>query len=208
MYGHLHQQACKMPSMQAGHNEAVKSNVYLFEPLATCPFAHFSSLNESARLGEIIEAVKALEIAIKKDTKEELAGKAPPCYGVLFPIACCSLIATQATPAAPTKHSGQETLVTLNPSIPVLQKVSKPWCASIRVHPYLFACIYVCVCSHPDVYPLCNSVIVWSLCLVKLTQHYGRFEYVTLSSAQVLDTPNGKYTTSLEQSAVSVSDAK
>lgn len=37
--------------------------------------AHFSSLNESARLGEIVEAVKALELAVKKDIKEDLPCK-------------------------------------------------------------------------------------------------------------------------------------
>lgn len=43
---------------------------------ARCPLCNATitkrSLNESSRLGEIVEAVKALEIAIKMDTKEEI----------------------------------------------------------------------------------------------------------------------------------------
>ena len=94
---------------------------------------HSSSLNESGRLGEIIEAVKALEVAIKRDTNEELAGKAPPYLGVLS-LASCPFTAT------PHTHSGHEML---HPSTPVLHKVSKLWCASIREHPRLFVCICV-----------------------------------------------------------------
>ena len=81
MHCYIQLQAYNVPSVQAGCDEAVYIYIYLKGLTIKWAtglkgiyvLAHFSSLNESFRLGKIVEAFKALEsVVLKKDIKEDI----------------------------------------------------------------------------------------------------------------------------------------